>query len=291
MASDVFPIAADLHVHSTASDGELPPEQVVDFAAQAGLKTIALTDHDTLAGVAAAQARGAALGIEVVPGCELTAYEGRIELHILAYFVDPGPQAPLAKLLARVRERRRERAFEMGAKLRALGMPIDDADILAAAGDAESVGQPHVAKALVARGHVSSVRAGIIKYLRTGAPAHVAKLQLAPEDVFEAVRASGGVTVLAHPGLGGHDELISPLFKRGLDGVEAHHQSHSAVNRRFYQRLAERYEKAVGGGSDFHGPGVKPGVTVGSSGVSGGMLKSLRARAAERASRCTPASV
>ncbi|MCK6471958.1 MAG: PHP domain-containing protein [Planctomycetes bacterium] len=291
MASDVFQIAADLHVHSTASDGELAPEQVVEAAAQAGLKTVALTDHDTLAGVAAAQARGKELGIEVVPGCELTAYEGRIELHILAYFVDPGLQAPLAKLLARVRERRRERAFEMGAKLRALGMPIDDADILAAAGDAESVGQPHVAKAMVARGHVSSVRAGIIKYLRAGAPAHVAKLQLSPEDVFEAVRASGGVTVLAHPGVGGHDELIAPLFRRGLDGVEAHHQSHSAVNRRFYQRLAERYEKAVGGGSDFHGSGVKPGVMVGSSGVSGGMLKDLRARAAERASRCAPASV
>ena len=124
MTAPIPDVYADLHSHSTASDGELEPEALVDAAAASGLQALALTDHDTLAGVERARARGAALGLEVIAGCELTAYYGNAELHLLALFVEGDPCTPLAELLKTVRQRRKERALEMGAKLRAAGLKL-----------------------------------------------------------------------------------------------------------------------------------------------------------------------
>ncbi|MCW8133160.1 MAG: PHP domain-containing protein [Planctomycetota bacterium] len=287
-------ILADLHAHTTASDGELEPEALVDAASAAGLNVLAVTDHDTVAGVARAQARGTACGLEIVPGCELTAYYQNVELHILAFFVDIAPDAPLAAMLETLRVKRKSRAFEMAARLTKAGFPLSDEDVIEAAGGADSIGKPHVAAALVKRGHARSVRDGLLRFLVGNAPGNVPKQQLSPEEVFAAVHEAGGVAVLAHPGIVPHDELIAPLFRLGMDGVEAYHLSHSDVNRRFYAGLARRYEKAVSGGSDFHGPGVKPGVTLGASGVDEAILADLRKRAAaraERLSRATPASI
>lgn len=291
---DTKPSFADLHAHTTASDGELPPEALAEAAAAAGVRVLAVTDHDTMAGVERASARGRELGLEVLPGCELTAYYQQAELHILAYFVDLAPDSALAGLLNRVREKRRDRALEMGARLRKAGCAVADEDILAAAGSADAIGKPHVAAALVKRGHARSIREALLRYLTRNAPGNVPKEPLPPEAVFEAVHAAGGIALLAHPGLNPHDELIAPLFRLGMDGVEAYHLSHSSVNRRFYAGLARRYEKAVSGGSDFHGAGVKPGVLLGASGVDEPTLKDLRRRAgvhAERASRTLAKSV
>jgi len=275
-------IYADLHAHTTASDGEFSPEQLAEAAAAAGVKVLAVTDHDTTAGLVRAEARGKELGVEIIPGCELTAYLRGVELHILAYFFNPADGTPLAKLLEEVRQKRRERALEMAARLRAQGIEVSDQDVLDAAQGADSIGKPHVGAAIVKRGHAGSVKGAMNKFLRNGMPACVPKLLLAPEQVFAAVRGAGGVTVLAHPGCAPHDELIAPLFRAGLDGVEAFHQSHSDVNRRYYAGLARRYEKAVGGGSDFHGPRVKPGVTVGCSGVSEAQFEDLHRRSASK---------
>lgn len=279
MSAPPPPVYADLHCHSTASDGEWEPEALVEAAAAAGLSAWALTDHDTWASVARAQSRGQALGVEVLAGCELTAYWETLELHLLAFFISTEEQTPLANLLQNVRDRRRARALEMGARLRAQGVAVEDSDILTAAGTAQAIGKPHVAAALVRRGHARSIREAFTRFLGSGSGMDVPKLRLGVAELLAAVHASGGIAVLAHPGIVPHDELIGQLFRLGLDGLEAHHLSHGPVNRRFYEGLARRHEKGVSGGSDFHGPRVKPGVVIGASGVTKGMLEDLRRRA------------
>jgi predicted metal-dependent phosphoesterase TrpH len=274
-------IIADLHTHTTASDGELSSEQLVDLAAENGVRVLAVTDHDTVAGVPAAIARGRERGVEVVTGCELTAYEGKIELHVLALMFDLHPGSALQKLLEYAQEGRRTRALEMTQKLTAAGFPIEMSDVLDAVGDGSAIGRPHVAAALVKRGHARSMQAAFVQFLDRNGPGYVEKARLTPEDVFKAVHASGGVAILAHPGAVPHDELIAPLLQRGMDGVEAHYRAHSEMNRRFYAGLARRYGKVISGGSDFHGPTVRPGVLPGDGGVDREVLASLR-RAAER---------
>lgn len=282
-------IVADLHVHSTASDGEYSPEDLVDQAIDAGLDVLSLTDHDTLAGVDRAVAHGAKRGLEVITGCELTTYDQEIELHVLAYFVSTSTDTPLSELLKLARARRKERALEMAARLRDTGIAIEDDAVRAEAAGADAVGQPHVARALVAGGHATSVVGAIRKYLRKGCPGYAPKYRVTPKEAIRAIHESGGIAVLAHPGLAPHDELIVPLFRLGMDGVEADHHMHSKQNRRFYSGLARRYERGVSGGSDFHGPRVKPDVSVGSSGVTREALSDLRKRARARASRSVEA--
>jgi predicted metal-dependent phosphoesterase TrpH len=271
-------IVADLHSHTTASDGELSPEQLVDMAADKGLQALAVTDHDAVASVPRAIAHGKTRGIEVISGCELTVYQGRIELHMLALFVDH--LAPsFVELLEKMQRHRRERAMTMAENLRAAGIAIDDADILEAGGGAASLGRPHVAAALIKRGHARNINGAILNFLREGKPGYVEKYQLPAEEAFPAVHASGGVALVAHPGIRPHDELISPLFALGMDGIEAIYPSHSPVNRRFYAGLARRYEKLICGGSDYHGPRVRPQTQVGDAGVDRATLEALRRKA------------
>ena len=273
-------IYADLHAHTTASDGELSPEELVDRAADAGVAALAVTDHDTMAGVERAVARGKERGVEIVPGCELTIYVCQIELHLLALFVDPA-HGPFAKLLQELQAHRRERGLQMVRQLNAAGTPISDADVLEMAGGASAIGRPHVAAALVKRGHAPSHRVAFVKFLQEGKPGFAPKHRLEPSDVFAAIYASGGLSILAHPGVFPHDELIRPLFSQGMDGIEALYRSHSEMNRRFYAGLARRYEKLISGGSDFHGPRVRPGVNVGDGGVERAIYTRLK-RTAER---------
>jgi 3',5'-nucleoside bisphosphate phosphatase len=279
---------ADLHLHSTASDGELEPEAVVDLAAERGLAALALADHDSVAGVARAVARGRERGLEVLPGSEMTAYVGRIELHLLAYGFPLEADSPLLKLLESVRARRRARALEMGARLRATSVAVSDEDILAAGSGAESLGMVHVGAALVRRGHAPDVSRAIQRFLLAGKPGYVSKMELTPREVLEAVHAAGGVVVLAHPGLAPHDELIPALCREGLDGLEVDYPRHNDVNRRYYAGWARRYGKLVTGGSDFHGARVHAAAYLGSCGVTKGQWSAL-VRAIERR-RCECAS-
>jgi 3',5'-nucleoside bisphosphate phosphatase len=273
-------IVADLHMHTNASDGELTPEDLVRSAAATGLKIISVTDHDTIAGLERASAEATKHGIEVIPGCELTVYEGEIELHVLALFFDRDSES-FAELLAKMQKARRERAFKMAEKLSSAGFKIEVADIEEAAGRASSIGRPHVAAALVKLGHAPSMNVAQINLLSEGKVGHVPKFKLPPEEAFSAVHDAGGICILAHPGQRPHDELIAPLFRRGLDGVEALYAMHSEINRRYYSGLARRYEKQISGGSDFHGPHVRPNARIGDGGVDRATLAQLR-RAAEK---------
>ena len=271
-------IYADLHSHTVASDGELSPEALVDSAVEAGVQALAVTDHDTMAGVARAQARGRERGVEVIAGSELTIYVGPTELHLLALFVDV-TEGPLVALLERMQEHRRARGMQMVQKLKAAGLKIEESDVLEAANGAAAIGRPHVAAALVKRGHAPSHHYAFLNFLQEGKPGFVSKFKLSPAEAFAAIHGAGGVAIMAHPGDRPHDELITPLFRQGMDGVEALYRSHSEVNRRFYSGLARRYEKVVSGGSDFHGPRVRPGVNVGDGGVDRHIFGQLRSAA------------
>jgi 3',5'-nucleoside bisphosphate phosphatase len=260
-------IVADLHAHTYASDGELSPTQLVDRAADAGLEALAVTDHDSTGGVDEALARGAERGLEIVPGCELTIYENGIERHMLALFIDHRAPA-FVELMRTLRETRRVRALKMAERLRAAGYAIDDQEILDAAGSAESIGKPHVAAALVKRGHARTAQDAHLRFLGRGKVADVPKERLTLEAGVAAVHGAGGLTFIAHPGVMPHDELLAAFFRRGLDGIEAIYPSHSEVNRRFYAGLARRYERLVSGGSDFHGPRVRPQARLGMAGLT-----------------------
>lgn len=243
----------DLHTHTTASDGALAPRELVERAHGLGIRTLSVTDHDTMAGIPEAAAAAAARGMEFVSGIEITAvHEGR-DVHMLGYFLDPQPAA-LAPFLERQRQDRVRRAREMSVRLAALGAPIDVEALVAGAEAAgKAVARPTVARALLAAGHVTSLQQAFDRWLADGRPAYVPRIGASPAEVVRLVTRSGGVPVLAHPGLLRRDELIPELAEAGLGGIEAYHSDHDAGAQSRYLRLAARYDLAVSGGSDFHG--------------------------------------
>ena len=243
----------DLHTHTTASDGALAPRALVERAHGLGIRTLSVTDHDTLAGVPAAAAAAAELGMEFLPGIEITAVHRGRDVHVLAYFLEPDPPG-LAPFLADQRRDRARRAREMSARLASLGAPIDLEDLVAGAEAAgKAVARPAVARALLDAGHVTSLQQAFDRWLADGRPAYVPRAGAPPAEVVRLVRRSGGLPALAHPGLLRKDELIPELAEEGLGAVEAYHGDHDAGARSRYLRVAARHGLAVSGGSDFHG--------------------------------------
>jgi predicted metal-dependent phosphoesterase TrpH len=256
----------DLHLHTTASDGRLAPAQLVARAAAAGLTTISVTDHDTVAAVGEATAAAAAANVRVVPGIEITAVDQGRDVHMLGYFFDP-ENATLASLLVSQRALRVERVREIAARLVALGLPVDVESVLlsAAARPGSSVGRPQIAREMVRAGHVLSVRQAFDEFLASGRPAFVERTGPSPASVVDAIHDAGGVASMAHPGVTNRDELIAPLVDRGLDAIEVYHSDHLPEDVIAYQGLAMRLGTLVSGGSDFHGEDentpAKPGRT------------------------------
>lgn len=250
----------DLHLHTTASDGHLTPLQLIDRAGELGLDAIAVTDHDSVEAVAEVCDLGAARGITVVPGVELSASHDGRDIHILGYFVEPTDSDLLARLRM-LREARMERARAMVDALAAEGymVPLDEVLDLAAGG---AVGRSHVARALVARGHAQDVADAFQRLIGRGRPFYVPKPVSSPLEVLQTVRDAGGVAVLAHPGVTRVDELIPELVASGLRGLEAYHGEHSEADRLRYASMAEESGLLVTGGSDYHGPS-SPGVDMG----------------------------
>lgn len=243
----------DLHTHTTASDGALAPPELVERAHRLGIRTLSVTDHDTVAGVPAAAAAAAARGMEFLPGIEITAVHERRDVHMLGYFLDPAPVG-LAAFLDRQRLDRSRRAREMAARLAALGAPIDLDDLIAGAeAGGKSVARPSIARALLDAGHVTSLQQAFDRWLAEGRPAYVPRTGSSPVDVVRLVKRSGGVAGLAHPGLLRRDDLIPELVEAGLGAIEVYHSDHDAGEQSRYLRLAGRHGLAVSGGSDFHG--------------------------------------
>jgi len=240
----------DLHMHSTASDGALSPSAVVAAAGAAGLAAIALTDHDTLAGLAEAERAAASLGIRVVNGVELSAHDGTREVHILALHVTR-PMLIESRLVA-FREARAIRARDIVDKLRWLGIKVDLDTVMAeAAGGA--VGRPHVARALIKGGHVRDSREAFDRYLAAGRPAFIPKARLEIAEAIALTHSAGALAILAHPGMEGTRERIEPLVAMGLDGVEVRHPGHMAEDVKRIAALCDFFGLVPSGGSDWHG--------------------------------------
>ncbi|HET7619435.1 MAG TPA: PHP domain-containing protein [Vicinamibacterales bacterium] len=253
----------DLHLHTTASDGLLPPAALVDAARAAGLRTIAITDHDTTAGIAEAVRAAEACGLDCVRGIEITAIDDERDIHVLGYFIDPEVDA-IVDLLTRQQRDRLRRLRGMADRLAALGMPIDMSSILEDAARGRTIGRPHLADALIRAGHVRSRHDAFEQWLARGRPAFLSRAGAAPAEVIDIIHAAGGVASLAHPGLNERDDLIPALARAGLDALEARHSQHDENTERHYRRLAADHGLLVSGGSDFHGD---PGDTEAALGV------------------------
>ena len=243
----------DLHLHTNASDGSLDPDDLVDAAYRAGVHTLSVTDHDTMAGVQVAAGRATDLGLEFLPGVEITAVYECQDIHILGYFLDVSPPGVIGFLNSQQKSRV-ERARKIADKLANLGSPIDiDRLIEQAESRGRVVARPLIATFLVAAGHVNSEREAFDRWLGDQRPAYVPSSGSSPSDVVRLISRVGGVSALAHPGLLGRDELIPSLSRAGLTALEAHHSAHNQSKRAHYTKLAARYGLAVSGGSDYHG--------------------------------------
>ena len=240
----------DLHMHSTASDGSRSPADVVRAAKRAELVAIALTDHDTVAGLGEARAAGEELGVRIINGVELSAVEGDSETHLLGLHLSD--TSVLERGLTELREMRGRRAARIVELLQAQGVQVTLDDVLMQAG-AGAIGRPHVARALVADGWAVDVRDAFDRYLGAGRPAFVAKDQLGMRDAIAMVHVAGGLAVLAHPGPSATRERLEALVALGMDGVEVKHPSHSPQDTARIRTLAEQLGLLPSGGSDWHG--------------------------------------
>jgi predicted metal-dependent phosphoesterase TrpH len=271
-------VPADLHVHTSCSDSTLNPEQVVEQCAERGIDTVAITDHDTTAGVHPATDAGRVAGVRVIPGVELTAYVGPTEIHIVGLFIDPDADS-LRTVAERARNARFTRTEQMVEKLRALDIDISLDDILRIA-DNGVPGRPHVAQALVACGQVASIADAFQYYLANGGPAYVPKYQLAPADAARAIHAAGGVSVVGHPGGGLPDPMVRDMIRDGVQGIEVVHPLHSKDAERRYRALAEELGVPVSGGSDCHGD-LREGADIGTVRLDHACVVALERRAAD----------
>jgi predicted metal-dependent phosphoesterase TrpH len=263
---------ADLHLHTTHSDGSYTPAEVVDLAGRSGLAAIAVTDHDTTAGVAEARA-AAAERLEVIAGVEITAEHLGRELHLLGCFVRPD-DAALAAALARLREHRRGRFRDMVERLRGRGVSVED-EALPAAGDGAALGRRTLALVLQRSGRVGTVAEAFARWLRDGGPADVPKARLPLAEAIALVRGAGGVTSLAHPPADLTLTGVSALREMGLQALEVDCPGHRPARAQELRRWSAALRLAVTGGSDCHGP-AGPRRTVGAGGVTAAELAALR---------------
>jgi 3',5'-nucleoside bisphosphate phosphatase len=240
----------DLHLHSTASDGVLSPSAVVQAAVDAGIAAIALTDHDTILGLPEALTAASQRSIEVVAGVELSAVEGDVETHVLGLHLTRLEW--IGARLSEMIEMRRTRAERIVQRLNGLGFSIEMGDVLAEAGDG-AVGRPHVARALIARGHVADFREAFDRLLGNGRPAFVAKDKLPMSEAVGIIHEAGGLAFLAHPGRTATRERLELWRRSGIDGVEVLHPSHSDEEVGRIKSMVEALGLLPTGGSDWHG--------------------------------------
>lgn len=271
----------DLHIHTTASDGSLTPAEVVHLALEQGLAAIALTDHDTVEGLAEAWAAANGTGLEVVPGVEISSDWPVGDFHILGLYVDPW-DGPFSECLQSMKAARLQRARKILERLAALGMPLEWSEIAGSLNGSRVIGRLHIAQAMVRQGYVSGIHEAFQRYIGRNGPAYVPRLRMTPVEIIGLIRRAGGVAVLAHPAASGVMEHIPTLASLGLQGVEVWYPTHSPEDVRALLRLARQYRLLVTGGSDFHGFGLDAGAPLGSVDVPLQMLRQLQ-QIAERA--------
>ena len=264
---------ADLHVHSTYSDGAYTPAEIVSLAGRSGLTAVALTDHDTLDGVMYARSAAMGTSVEVVPAVEITTEHCGRELHLLGYFVNMA-DAALGAALDRLRVQRRERFLAMVERLRARGVQVSSER----PDEKGTLGRRHLAALLVKARRAATIREAFARYLNDPDLSRIPKLRLPTADAIALVRAAGGVAAWAHPSYDGTEQRLRELQRLGLEAVEAEYPGHRLSLVRSLRQQANELGLAVTGGSDCHGPGpVKR--AIGAAGISPAELEALRQRA------------
>lgn len=242
---------ADLHLHTVYSDGALPTATLLQEAKLAGLTTVSITDHDNTGAIDEAIDAGKRLGIEVIPGVELSTNVGSLEVHLLGYFFDHRDRK-LQDYLALFRSERLKRAERIVEKLNNLSIPLSLQAVLRQAGTG-SVGRPHIASALVEEGLTGSYHEAFLKYIGFGRPAYEEKYQISPRDAIALISEAGGLSFIAHPGNAIEESVLLGLIKEGVDGIEVIHPSHSMERTAHYRGIVSEYFLLASGGSDFHG--------------------------------------
>ncbi len=247
----------DLHLHTTASDGVLSPSEVVRYAQAKGLQAIAITDHDTIEGCEEGLLEGERVGLEVIPGIEISAEYSPGSMHILGFFLDIHHPL-LNERLEYLQKARAERNPKMVAKLNQLGIEITYEEVMKASGGGQ-VGRPHFANVLLEKKIVRNFQEAFDRFLKKGAPAYVDKFRFTSKEALHFIREARGVAVLAHPntlGVNRYSELeklILQLVDEGLQGIEVYYPEHSSAEVAQYKTLADRYNLLSTGGTDYHG--------------------------------------
>ena len=279
-------VKADLHTHTKASDGRHTPAELVKMAKEKGLEAVAVTDHDTVAGIQEALEAGRQVGMVVLPGVEISTLHEGVEIHVLGYAVDYEDPDFLRRLqeLRNVRDLRNQMIVE---RLKQLGIDITLEEVYAKQQQkGGNVGRPHIAAVLVEKGIVTSVNEAFEEYLGSGKKAYVVPPRISPFEALKLIHEAGGVCVLAHPGLYKKDELLPQMIAQGLDGIEVYHPDHSSSDEDRYRQMAEKHGLLMTGGSDFHG--VRDGEAyhghLGSKGVDAGVIGQIREKAQYRKS-------
>jgi hypothetical protein len=268
-----MPEYVDLHAHTTASDGTTSPGELIRAAARCRLAAIAVTDHDTTAGVTEAMDAAADLPIVLVPGIELSATWRETSLHVLGLGIDPSCEQ-LQNVLTKMRAGREKRNWQIVQRLRERGVAITMEEVVQAARnrsdgeDTPVIGRPHIAEALRRGDYVRDIAEAFDKWIGRGCPAYMPRWRPTPEEAFAAISAADGASILAHPGhiscdnTAQYERVVREMIAAGLDGMEAYHSDHSPVQTRTFLDLAKRFGLLVTGGSDFHGAS-KPEVRLG----------------------------
>ena len=268
----------DLHCHSTASDGRLTPVKLIELAKQLEIRAIALTDHDTVAGLRTFHDTGKLHGIETISGVEVSAEYSRGTMHIVGLFVDPASQA-FRSFLKKLSDGRKIRNPQIVQRLNELGMPITMQEVEEEAGcvdnglgggalDTKSVGRPHIAAVMIRKGYVKSKQEAFDKFLSKGRPAYFTRFAASPEESIQQIHAADGLAILAHPPyLKAKDEaeldgIVADLKKKGMDGIEVHYSTHTPDDTALCLRLATKYDLAISGGSDYHAEPGRENTTV-----------------------------
>jgi len=272
----------DLHTHTASSDGTYSPKALIALAKEHGIEAIAVTDHDTIAGLPEALETGKKLGVEVITGMELSVEHGPGSMHILGLMIDLADEG-LNKCLAELQESRSTRNPRIIEKLNELGMSIsmEQVEKISAGGQ---VGRPHIAAALVKNGDVKSTQEAFDKYLKKGAVAYFERNRLTREEAADVIHGAGGLLILAHPGSLGQrgiefDNILSELKDSGFDGIEVFYNSHSQVEEDRLMKLADKLGFIISGGTDFHGenkPSIKLGVGYGNMAIPYEVLQEMK---------------
>lgn len=276
----------DLHMHSIFSDGTSTPEELIEEGNRAGLTAMALTDHDTVSGVARFLTAAQTAGIRALSGVEVSADSDTGTMHILGYGVDPANPS-LVEHLAWIRQGRDERNQEILQKLNQLGLRLTYEEIASYAG-ADVVGRPHFAQAMIAKGYVRDKRDAFDRYLARGKPAYAERRRLDPGGTLELIRGAGGVPVLAHPftlklSLMKLKSHLEGLRAQGLQGLEVYYSEHTPAMQADFARLAKSLDLVATGGTDYHGkvsPGIRLGVGFGSLRIPDAIFDEILARRA-----------